>query len=346
MSSSQSRNQKGANVNSQRQMQMTQNLMQMMQNQMQMTQNPMPMAQNQMPMAQNQMQMAQNPTMGQESSNLLNIMSQLKALQGQTNVKGKQVTRTQMPSGDLGLAGLLSSMNNSGMKNPEIMTHGRCVWVTGIPEDYHDADILFNIFGNFGNVLRIKFTEKKPDGALIEMDDPRAAWKARKVMDDVKLNGKKLSVNHCSIEGAFIKEWDLKSKDFRKAKGTWRFSKDGKFRKVCMSRLRYLTPKIIVTNLPEGKSDDLKAHIIEAGFTVKSIEGSKRTEEKEDKKDSKPGFTVLFVELASVEEAVGAIAKLHNSWSKKFGEQVKDKWDQGRNLNFTFAGNIREKKNA
>merc|ERR1711922_5448 len=116
---------------------------------------------------------------------------------------------------------------------------------------------------------------------------------------------------------------DSKSKDVRQAKENWRFSgnKDSKFRRICLSRLRNLSNSVSVSNLPEGKSDQLKKFIIESGYTVKSMEGSQRPV---DESKPKSDYTMVKVELASVEEAIAAVANLHNSWPKKFGEMKKD----------------------
>merc|ERR1712226_1238383 len=118
---------------------------------------------------------------------------------------------------------------------------------------------------------------------------------------------------------------------------TWRFSnnKDAKFRKICMARLRQLSSSVIVTNIPEGKSDQLKKFIIESGYTVKSMEGSQRPV---DESKPKSDYTMARVELASVEEAIDAVANLHNSWPKKFGEMKKDKFENSRGLSFSLAG--------
>merc|ERR1719420_437291 len=134
-----------------------------------------------------------------------------------------------------------------------------------------------------------------------------------------------------------MKKDDTKSKDFRKAKENWRFSnnKDAKFRKICMARLRQLSSSIIVTNIPEGKSDQLKKFIIESGYTVKSMEGSQRPI---DESKPKSDYTMARVELASVDEAIDAVANLHNSWPKKFGTMKKDSYENSRGLSFSFAG--------
>merc|ERR1711872_191197 len=165
---------------------------------------------------------------------------------------------------------------------------------------FQDADKLSNLFGNFGNVRKVVFTEKKPDGALIELDDSRGCIKAVANMRGQKLDGKEIKISFTKIDQAGMKS-DSKSKDFRKAKETWRFNgnKDSKFRKICCARLRKLSNSVIVSNLPEGKTDQLKKFIIESGYTVKSIEGSKRPID-----DSKPksDYTMAVVELASVDK--------------------------------------------
>merc|ERR1711922_85720 len=130
---------------------------------------------------------------------------------------------------------------------------------------------------------------------------------------------------------------DSKSKDVRQAKENWRFSgnKDSKFRRICLSRLRNLSNSVSVSNLPEGKSDQLKKFIIESGYTVKSMEGSQRPV---DENKPKSDYTMVKVELASVEEAIAAVANLHNSWPNKFGEMKKDRFENSRGLVFSLVG--------
>merc|ERR1719205_580742 len=278
------------------------------------------------------------------SSNFLSMMNLLKGGQGSKatkmnekpkNFKGKASAKPTMD-----LANLLTSLAGGEVKGER----GRCVWVTGLPEDYQDADKLVNIFGNFGNVRKVVFSEKKPDGALIELDDSRGCIKAVANMNGQKLDGQAIKVSFTKIESAGMKK-DTKSKDVRQAKENWRFTsnKEAKFRKICMSRLRKLSSSIIVSNIPEGKADLLKKHVIESGYTVKSIEGSKRPED-EDKPKPSTGYTMAVVELASVEEAIAAVANLHNSWPKKFGAMKKDKFDNSRGLIFSFAGDMEEKR--
>merc|ERR1712018_140109 len=174
------------------------------------------------------------------------------------------------------------------------------------------------------------------DGALIELDDARGCIKAVVNMRGCKFDGEPIKVSFTKIDHAGMKN-DEKSKDVRQAKELWRFSnnKDSKFRKIRMASLRQLSSSVIVSNLPEGKSDQLKKFIIESGYTVKSVEGSQRPI---DESKPKSDYTMALVELASVDEAIDAVANLHNSWPKKFGTMKKDRYENSRGLSFALAG--------
>jgi len=289
--------------------------------------------------------MAQSQPMGMNSGNIMAMLNLMKAGQGSKPAmkkefggKGSKKPAMNMNSN---IANLLTTLAGGEVQ----AERGRCVWVTGIPESYQDADKLINIFGNFGNVRKVVFSEKKPDGALIELDDSRGCIKAVANMKGKKLDGEAIKVSFTKIDRAGMKKDDVKSKDVVQAKENWRFpaNKESKFRKICLSRLRELSTSVIVTNVPEGKSDLLKKYIIESGYTVKSIEGSKRPE---DKEKASTGYTMALVELASVEEAIAAVANLHNSWPKKLGTKKNDRFGNARGLAFSFAGVKKEKSKA
>jgi RNA recognition motif-containing protein len=310
---------------------------------------------NQVTNLENQLKMSnmtqsQPQPMGMDSSNILSMMNLLKAGQGSKATKmnvDRRASRENLKGGKasakptMNLANLLTSLAGGEVKEER----GRCVWVTGLPEDYQDADKLINIFGNFGNVRKVVFSEKKPDGALIELDDSRGSIKAVVNMNGQKLDGKAIKVSFTKIDSAGMKKDDAKSKDVRQAKENWRFTsnKESKFRKICMSRLRKLSSSVIVSNIPEGKSDLVKKHIIESGYTVKSIEGSQRPDDKDKPKPS-TGYTMALVELASVEEAIAAVANLHNTWPKKFGTMKSNMFGNARGLAFSLAGVKQEKR--
>merc|ERR1712059_115075 len=212
------------------------------------------------------------------------------------------------------------------------------------------GDILCNIFGNFGNVIKVVFTEKKPDGALIELDHPHSAGRAVRSMNKQKLSGQEIKVGRAKLDRASIKADDKKSKDFRQEKAKWRYpssKKDNKFRKICLSRMRQLTPKILVANIPDGKIDDVKKYMVQRGFTVKEIEESTRPTD-ETKEKTSTGFTAAKVELASTEEAISAVGILHDTWPtiRNFGSKKVDKFENSRGLSMSFMSPPREKRKA
>ena len=105
-------------------------------------------------------------------------MNNLKAGQTQSTRNQRSGTRNTKEVPVQPLPNLGTGMDLNGMLATQLLgmnnvKRPNCVWVTGIPKECTDADFLCNIFGNYGNVRRIKFSKKKADGALIECQDPR-----------------------------------------------------------------------------------------------------------------------------------------------------------------------------
>merc|ERR1719251_859746 len=163
--------------------------------------------------------------------------------------------------------------------------------------------------------------------------------KASVVSKNQTIGGKPFDViqlDPTKFKEASIGKNDTKSMDLTETKEHWRFGEDSK--KRWAARLKQLSPKIIVANIPDGKEDMVKKHIIEAGYTVKDMQGSKKTDA------PKTGFTRQIIELASTEEAIGAVANLHNSWPKKMGTKNKDKFERESGLIFSFAGSLKAER--
>jgi hypothetical protein len=268
---------------------------------------------------------------GNAGIGLNHLIASLKGVKG-----GINAGKIQKGNARLGLNDLIASL--TGKQGRE---DGSCIWVSGLPEEYQDSQKLLNIFGCFGNVRRIVYTDKKPDGALIEMDNARSAMKARFVTRSQTIGGKPFNVmqlDPAKFKRASIGKEDKKSMDVTKAKENWRYAKDSKFMKICMARLKKLSPKVIVSNIPEGKEDMVKKHIIDAGYTVESMEGSSKADA------PKTGFTMQVVDLATTEEAIGAVANLHNTWPENMGTKNKDKFGRERGLVFSFAGILKAER--
>merc|ERR1712066_442864 len=147
---------------------------------------------------------------GMNSSNILAMMNLLKAGQSSKPAMKKEFggKGAKKPNMNINsnIANLLTTLAGGEVQ----AERGRCVWVTGIPEAYQDADKLINIFGNFGNVRKVVFSEKKPDGALIELDDSRGCIKAVAIMKGKKLDGQEIKISFTKIDQAGMKN-DSKS---------------------------------------------------------------------------------------------------------------------------------------
>merc|ERR1719350_2664031 len=134
----------------------------------------------------NAMPTLQQPQAGVDPMAALTMMTQLQALRG---VKGKNTAPAKKGNVGVGLNDLIASLTGKQEKEDS-----PCIWVAGLPEEYQDSQKLLNIFGNFGNVRRIVYTEKKPDGALIQMDNARSAIKACIVTRNQTIGGKPFNV--------------------------------------------------------------------------------------------------------------------------------------------------------
>jgi RNA recognition motif-containing protein len=229
-----------------------------------------------------------------------------------------------------------------------------CIWVTGLPEEFVDADLLCNIFGNYGNVKKINFSKKKAGGALIEMNEPKKSDNCVRYLNNIRINGQNISVSRSKIQKIEHVANDGKSKDFSRERAN-RFNKDrntkrdSRFTKILMRRLSTPTPIVLVSNMPEGKGSELKGYLVKSGFTVKDIEAGKSRKAREaeegknepkleDKETSKTDMA--FVEFASTEDAVKAVAKLHRTKPARMGDW--SKLTRGINLSFTNKHELRQ----
>merc|ERR1719216_294057 len=275
-----------------------------------------------------QMNAPQQPQTAVDLMAALKMFSQLHGLEG---VQGENAAPPQKDNVGVGINDLVAALRETRGRRD-----GCCIWVAGLPEEFRDHQKLVNIFGCFGNVRHLVHSTKRPDGFIIEMEDARSARKARFVTRYQMVGGRPLKVIQLDPErfnrlGLDSRSMDVDRKD-------WRYAKDSKYRKIHMARLLRLSPKIIVYNIPEGKEDLLKDHIIGAGYTIKSMKGPQR------KSLAKYEYTMQVIELASTEEAIGAVANLHNTWPNKMGNKRKDRFGRECGLDFSFAGILRAER--
>ena len=207
---------------------------------------------------------------------------------------------------------------NMGMQNrgglPQ--SNGPCLLVSSLPEDIASPDYLCNLFGFYGDVQRVKILRNKKDCAIIQMAKPHQATLCRNFLDQCKINGKRICVSYSRMTSIKLPadnghDDDAKTKDFSSIKGVHRFRNPNLANKL-IKNLCAPTTMLHIANLPEnfatdGKLDELKSYFVDFGFTVKDTQ--------ECGKDG----SMALIQLASVEEAIGALAKLHNKIPESIG---------------------------
>merc|ERR1712038_1065734 len=114
-----------------------------------------------------------NPSMNINPS-ILAMLGQMQS-KGLKNQKSQDKNKVKKENGNPNMANLLAALTGASTPIDDKPPRGKCIWVTGLPESYQDSDKLANVFGN---VRKIVYSEKKPDGALIELDDSRGSIKA------------------------------------------------------------------------------------------------------------------------------------------------------------------------
>jgi len=255
---------------------------------------------------------------------------------GSSGISGQGMLQAMGGSGGMngGLSGqgMLQAMGGSGGMNGEL-EGGCCVWVSGIPEEFRKPQMLCNIFGCYGNVMRIRFSRKKPDGALIEFQEPQYAQNAFANLNGVKFPDGRVRVVISKIANMTMNQGEDSDlgKDFSRGMQFRYRDYNSKFTQTCMRRLSRPTSKVMVSNIPEDKLSEVKEYFIESGFTVDDFQEGKK-KETEGGADRK--FTYAIVSFSSSEEAIEAVGKLHND----------TKFHQGRRgLQLSFAGDLEKR---
>eukprot|EP00475_Leptophrys_vorax_P006787 TRINITY_DN14241_c0_g3_i2.p1 TRINITY_DN14241_c0_g3~~TRINITY_DN14241_c0_g3_i2.p1 ORF type:complete len:472 (-),score=73.79 TRINITY_DN14241_c0_g3_i2:67-1482(-) len=167
--------------------------------------------------------------------------------------------------------------------------------VSNINNEQVDADKLFNLFSNYGNVLRIKFLHQKPDHALVQLADGLQAELAVLYLKGANVFGKRLEVNYSKYPSI---NPSPDTKDYS-ASNLNRFGRNAakNYRHCCAP-----TRMIHCSNLPADATAEM---VVEALAPHGTIAGSKLFE-----KDGKKQVLVLF---ETVEGATDALVAKHAS---------------------------------
>ena len=195
--------------------------------------------------------------------------------------------------------------------------NGPCLLVSSLPEDMATPDCLCNLFGFYGDVQRVKILRNKRDCAVVQMAKPHQATLCRNFLDQCKIDGKRICVSYSRMGSIKLPadnghDDDAKTKDYSSVRGVHRFRNPNLANKL-LKNLCAPTPMLHIANLPEhfahtaGKLDELKSYFVDSGYTVKDTQ--------ECGKDG----SMALIQLTSAEEAISALAKLHNKMPGNIG---------------------------
>merc|ERR1711997_1143413 len=200
--------------------------------------------------------------------------------------------------------------------------NGVCILVSQIPDEMANPDSISNLFGHYGDVMKVKILHNKKDCALIQMSKPPQAALCRQFLDQQKIDNNTLCVSFSRINGIRMPtENDNNTKDFTNLKGVHRFRNHTIAQKLTKN-LCHPTAMLHVANMPDDfKAIDLQKYLVEGGLTVKDCQDC-----------GKEGSGMALVQLASEQEAIKALTKFHNVTP----EGLKTKNDSG--LCFSFSG--------
>jgi len=204
--------------------------------------------------------------------------------------------------------------------------NGVCILVSQIPDEMANPDSISNLFGHYGDVMKVKVLHNKKDCALIQMAKPHQAALCRQFLDQQKIDNNTLCVSFSRIQGIRMPteidiENDKNTKDFTNIKGVHRFRNHMIAAKLSKN-LCHPTAMLHVANMPdEFKAIDLQKYLVEEGLTVKDCQDC-----------GKEGSGMALVQMATEQEAIKALAKFHNVTP----EGIKTKNNAG--LCFSFSG--------
>lgn len=178
---------------------------------------------------------------------------------------------------------------------------GCVLLVSNLNETETEPDHLFILFGVYGDVQRVKILFNKKDTALIQMAEPQQAIHAINHLDKVKLWGKAIRVMHSKHTNVQLpKEGQPDAgltKDFTNS-SLHRFKKPGSKN---YQNIYPPSATLHLSNIPASVEEtDLKQAFTNINITIQAF--------KFFPKDRK----MALVQLASSEEAVAALVKLHN----------------------------------
>ena len=179
---------------------------------------------------------------------------------------------------------------------------GSVLLVSNLDDGQTECDHLFILFGVYGDVQRVKILFNKKDTALLQMAEPQQAMLAMNHLDKVKLWNKQIRVmpsKHSNVQLPKEGQPDAGlTKDYSTS-SLHRFKKPGSKN---YSNIYPPSATLHLSSIPSSvEEEDLRNAFQAIGLTVTAFKFFPWRDRK-----------MALVQLASVDEAVTALVKLHN----------------------------------
>jgi len=173
--------------------------------------------------------------------------------------------------------------------------------VSNLDEEQTDPDNLFILFGNYGDVQRVKIMFNKKDTALVQMSNAQQALLAMTNLDKVRLYDKIIRVVH-SKHGAV--QLPARGQDDGGLTKDYGNSPLHRFKKPHSKNFNNICPPsniLHLSNIPETVEDaDIQQAFEDEGLNVENFKFFTNNRK------------MALIQLSSVDEAVTGLVKLHN----------------------------------
>jgi len=192
---------------------------------------------------------------------------------------------------------------------PPVVNNGCCILASSLPEEIANTTSISNLFGHYGDVYRVKILHNKPDCALVQLAKPHQATLCKQFLDQIKVDGKTICVSFSRIQELRQPTNDGNEEEFPPSNfadlTSMRYVHRFRNHQIAMKLTKTLSSPshmLHVANIPEHfTAEHLRKYILENGFTVIDVQDC-----------SKGDNNMCLVQMGTPEEAVKALAKLHN----------------------------------
>ncbi|KAG0724879.1 Polypyrimidine tract-binding protein 2 [Chionoecetes opilio] len=264
------------------------------------------------------------------------------------NDKSRDYTNPSLPTGDpaldsalaiggmpftgMPLAGVTptaAALGAAGIRLPGQPSPNCVLLVSNLNEEMVSPDSLFTLFGVYGDVQRVKILFNKKDNALVQMSEPHQTQLAISHLDKMKTWGKQIRVTlskHQTVQLPKEGQPDAGlTKDYCNSP-LHRFKKPGSKN---YQNIYPPSATLHLSNIPPTVDEEqIKEAFTQAGAVVKAFKFFPHASNIKD--DARDGETdeqttpsglvktpfkdrkMALIQLGSVEEAIGALIKMHN----------------------------------